>query len=571
MERWITDWEPSSRYPVYTRANAGEVLPDPCSPLAWTLVWEQGCLQGWRDAAIHGYQAFDEADYDEERPEVVGHFGGYLYISASSARIFGVRGPGLSPEQIDYVYFGEHPDVPPYQPEPWHENAAATERMGAWIAGVVTADDLPELRADRQRADDARASRPDLTHLTDEQLVERACSFVPLLRHLFDQHLRVTAAASIGPGILAQVAAALGDPSMTMRLVSGIGEVDSAAPSQAIWELSREVRASTELTAAFADGVPGLLDRLHASDSQAAHDFLHELKRFLVRLGSRGPNEWDIRSDTWETKPELALVLVDRMRLAPDRDAPTVRNERRVTDREALTKQVTDALAGDLEQQGMFLAGLRSAHVHLQGRERTKTNVIKVLHEVRMAVHELGARHGYTPSAVCMLLADELEAFVADPTEFRARLASREQQYLALFELEPPFIVNGKVPPLEEWPRRGSTVPSAIAGEALCGVPGCPGTATGRARVVLDPADPRGLQPGDVLVAPITDPSWTPLFVPAAAVVVDVGAQVSHAVIVSRELGVPCVVSVQDATRRIPDGATITVDGDAGTVTIVSL
>ena len=86
---------------------------------------------------------------------------------------------------------------------------------------------------------------------------------------------------------------------------------------------------------------------------------------------------------------------------------------------------------------------------------------------------------------------------------------------------------------------------------------------------MLDPSDPRGLEPGDVLVAPLTDPSWTPLFVPAAAVVVDVGAQITHAVIVSRELGLPCVVSVIDATRRIADGAMIEVDGRAGTVTVL--
>ena len=82
---------------------------------------------------------------------------------------------------------------------------------------------------------------------------------------------------------------------------------------------------------------------------------------------------------------------------------------------------------------------------------------------------------------------------------------------------------------------------------------------------------PPALDPGDILVAPITDPSWTPLFVPAAAVVVDVGAPLSHAIIVSRELGIPCVVSATDATRRIPDGATIEVDGDTGVVTVISL
>jgi phosphoenolpyruvate synthase/pyruvate phosphate dikinase len=106
-------------------------------------------------------------------------------------------------------------------------------------------------------------------------------------------------------------------------------------------------------------------------------------------------------------------------------------------------------------------------------------------------------------------------------------------------------------------------------GDVLHGVPGCPGIVTGTARVILDPANPLSLEPGEILVAPITDPAWTPLFVPAAAVIVDVGAQVSHAVIVSRELGIPCVVSVQHATRRITDGMKLTVDGTTGTITVL--
>ena len=121
---------------------------------------------------------------------------------------------------------------------------------------------------------------------------------------------------------------------------------------------------------------------------------------------------------------------------------------------------------------------------------------------------------------------------------------------------------------------RRSTASGAGAvavGTVLAGVPGCPGRATGRARVVLHPSDPAGLQPGEVLVAATTDPSWTPLFVGAAAVVVDVGTALSHAVIVSRELGIPCVVSVNGATATIPDGAVVTVDGSTGTVTVIEL
>jgi len=73
------------------------------------------------------------------------------------------------------------------------------------------------------------------------------------------------------------------------------------------------------------------------------------------------------------------------------------------------------------------------------------------------------------------------------------------------------------------------------------------------------------------MVAPLTDPAWTPLFMAADAVVVNVGGQISHAVIVSRELGLPCVVSVTNATDRIVDGATIKVDGAAGTVEVLDV
>ncbi len=92
----------------------------------------------------------------------------------------------------------------------------------------------------------------------------------------------------------------------------------------------------------------------------------------------------------------------------------------------------------------------------------------------------------------------------------------------------------------------------------------CSGVATGTARVVLRPSEPGELSPGDILVAPITDPAWTPLFLAVAGVVVDVGAQQSHAAIVSRELGIPAVVSATGASTTIPDGARVTVDGSTG-------
>jgi pyruvate,water dikinase len=86
---------------------------------------------------------------------------------------------------------------------------------------------------------------------------------------------------------------------------------------------------------------------------------------------------------------------------------------------------------------------------------------------------------------------------------------------------------------------------------------------------VVDPSDPPDLEPGDIIVAPLTDPAWTPLFMAVDGVVVNVGGQISHAVIVSRELGLPCVVSVPDATELIQDGTQIEVNGNTGQVTVI--
>jgi pyruvate,water dikinase len=81
--------------------------------------------------------------------------------------------------------------------------------------------------------------------------------------------------------------------------------------------------------------------------------------------------------------------------------------------------------------------------------------------------------------------------------------------------------------------------------------------------------DPIGahLEPGEILVAPSTDPGWTPLFMTAGALVMEMGGVISHGAVVAREYGIPAVVGVADATVRLRDGQTVTVDGAAGTVT----
>ncbi|HEX2729633.1 MAG TPA: PEP-utilizing enzyme, partial [Rubrobacteraceae bacterium] len=99
----------------------------------------------------------------------------------------------------------------------------------------------------------------------------------------------------------------------------------------------------------------------------------------------------------------------------------------------------------------------------------------------------------------------------------------------------------------------------------LSGTPASGGVVSARARVILDPAGAH-LEPGEILVAPSTDPGWTPLFLTAGGLVMEMGGPMSHGAIVAREYGIPAVVGVPDATERIATGQRITLDGSAGTV-----
>ena len=579
MERWICDTAPSEKYRLWSRANAGEVMPDPASPLTATLTMFAAGELGWRDAFVES-GAMDPGEFEDFTTNTMGCFGGYMYLNMSLTRIYGVRMPGMTPEIVDFTYFGDMPGIPSYESEARPtdespEHSAKLERfLHEWVFGRSAVPELVQDRAYVQRLVDGR---PDLSALSDADLVLQLRSLAPAFRHLFGRHIMVSTATGIGIGTVAAVLQAIGRPELGMTLIAGLGDVDSAAPSHAMFELSRRVNASPALSVLFDEGLEGLEDRLAASDDPAAQDLRRELDRFLERFGARGPNEWELLSHTWGTRPRLALALIDRMRGVGDDESPAARSAERVDEREAATAEVSEILAGNPEALGQFQAGLRAAHLFNAGRERSKTSCILLVHEVRLAARELGHRlveRGAFDSVeqVFMVTASELDDLVADPTSFTEVVRQREEQHRSLYQYEPPFVFEYAPPPVSEWPRRGETVLDALAeGDTLTGIPGCSGQVTGIARVILDPSDPGALGPGEILVAPVTDPAWTPLFVPAAGVVVDVGAQITHAVIVSRELGIPCVVSVTGATRKIPDGATITVDGNAGTVTIESL
>lgn len=579
----MTDWpifdRSSKTFPLYSRANVGEIFPDPISPLNASTGFQANLEPGWRDAFV-ACGVWDEELYDDSVDcNVLPAFGSYLYINMSLMRLFGVRVPGMGAEAVDLQYFGDMPGIPPYESEKrdFDDDPAYSEKAGTWLMNeVLLAQGLPAYDADRETVRKIRSERPDVEQLSDEQLVQRLTSFNDVLRPLFKRHIESSLKSGVGLGAVSQVAAAVGKPELSLTLVAGIGDVDSTGPSHGMWALSRDARSGA-VAALFDAGVEGLYDRIRESDDPAVVAFRAALDEFLSEWEFRGPAEWELRALTWSLKPELALHTIDRMRGVGDDEAPTIKNAERVRQREEATATIRELLSGDQEASGQFEAALHAAALWLRGRERSRTTAAMLIHELRLPALELGRRgagagHLDTAKQIFMLFANELPAYLANPGSFTETVREREKSYLDLFDLEPPFVVVGDAPPTTEWVRRsGKSHTAAIVGETIQGVSGCTGKIQGRARVLLDPNDPSALESGEILVAPITDPSWTPLFVAASAVVVDVGAPFSHAAIVSRELGIPCVVSATDATGRIPDGALVEVDGTTATVTVLEI
>jgi pyruvate,water dikinase len=544
----------------------------------------KGCIPGVAEGFIR-FGVLRRDEFAVDPPEVFGNWGGYFYNQLSLPRLMGVRMPGASPEAIDLAYFGDHPGVPKYVPNPTDEDEVQSAKLAETMGWAMSTSTYPGQEQASRRAMELVATRPDLASLSNAELVARARALAgPELDAAWTEYCQSALGASLGPGAVGAICTAIGREGDAVKLLTAVGSIESADAPIAMWELSRTIKNSPALTAAFDaafadDAVDGLLDRIAEIDDPAARTFEGQWADLIAKAGHRGPNEWDLRAHSWTTRPSMPLGMLERMRFQDDGKSPLEAQARGAAERQALTVELLGLLDGDPEAHGTLAAGISSAAFFSSMREMGKNACIRLIHEAKLALMELGRRmvtDGVLddPQQVFMLLDDELDGFLADPASMSATIRERDEAFHYLQTVEPPYIVKLEdgVPPISTWPVRGGHGAAvASAGDVLQGAMGSPGIASGIARIVLDPSDPGAIGPGDIMVAPTTDPSWVPLFLSAEGVVVNVGAVASHAAIMCRELGLPCAVSVIDATERIPDGAVIEIDGSTGTVTIISV
>ncbi len=570
---WVCDDEGSVRFPVFTRGNVGEVFMEAVSPLTWSTYGPHAFEAGYRDA-LYEMGVFTPEEFKPGQCETLCCFGGYIYINASVTRVIAVRIPGLTPEAIDASFFGDYPNVPPYKADPRDQNAERTAQVSAWLKSLSTTDPKALTAQDRGRIDALVAKRPDFATMSDAQLLDYFRSLVAEHRHLLKRHVLNTYGCNVLTGIIAQTCQAVGASHLASKSTAAAGDVDSTGESFELWDLSRTVRSSLALVTAFDQGVDGLLDRLRASADPSAKRFVAQWDAFIARWGFIGPSVWEFRSPTYRTNPEIPLRMLDRVRRAPDTSAPNIRSATLVPEREAAITEIAGRLAGTEEAQASFMAAARSAPNYLAARERSKLHCTLIIEEARVPLRELGQRlvkRGLLSRWEHLLLVtnDEADAFIADPLAYAALITERAAKLEVLKAKEPPFVFEGEPLPLSAYKDRNSgKAEITTAGTQLTGIGVSPGRYTGSARVITSLAVDSDLEPGEVIVAVTTDASWGPLFLVAGAVVVETGSVISHAAIVSRELGIPAAVSVPDATRRIRDGGSITVDGNTGTVIV---
>ncbi|UVY84622.1 PEP-utilizing enzyme [Brachybacterium sp. NBEC-018] len=342
---------------------------------------------------------------------------------------------------------------------------------------------------------------------------------------------------------------------------------------ESLWDLAAQAREDPALTAALLDGDSLPAEQPGSVDAAAWERWQEGLAAHLAARG-HATYTLDLAQPVAADTPDL-LTDVLRMFLRGEGRDPRERRAEMARAREEGQARMLGRLRGPLRR--LYASRLASAQRLTPVREDALASVGLGWPAARAALRELGARLVAAGAVadredVFWLRREELaalaEALDAGRTALPSHAAAVERrrvvhrgQRLA----EPPQLL----PQRSLWRAMDRWMPSSggsAEGETLRGIGGSGGTVTATVRVLSGPEEFGQFRPGEVLVAAITTPAWTPLFAMAAGVVTDVGGPLSHSSIVAREYGIPAVLGTGSATRRLRTGDRVVVDGDTGTV-----
>jgi pyruvate,water dikinase len=311
--------------------------------------------------------------------------------------------------------------------------------------------------------------------------------------------------------------------------------------------------------------------RVFAADLLRAEGPAGDLMRQVMkRYGSRGIGEIDITNERWFEDPSpIVLSIQNHIRVYDPGQHRVEYQELTQKSREAGQRIVEDMSRGPRRifrrhYQNMVDRVLRL----MPAREHGKYGMVLVLGHVKQEILKLAdqaVQEGWLDNAgdIYFLTIDEIMAMIEDRKGMQGLVEPRRAKYEKADSRRVPRLVTnrGWIVPPEESSR-------ALNENELGGTGVSAGVYEGFARVVESPDQAR-MEAGEILVAPFTDPGWTPLFIHAKGLVLEVGGLLTHGAIVAREYGIPAVVGVGDARTRIQTGDRIRVDGNQGTVSIL--
>ncbi|MCS7459649.1 phosphoenolpyruvate synthase [Paenibacillus doosanensis] len=390
-----------------------------------------------------------------------------------------------------------------------------------------------------------------------------------VLRKLFTEVMAYPMAGIVSSRLIARLAERwLGETDMMPILNKSLPGNVTSELGLMIGDLADAARRSPEVTRLLQDGDAGRLGL-----AKDGGEFVALWDRFMELYGMRCPGEIDITRPRWRDDAGTLLPsIVSHMRtMEPgehrERFAQGAREAERAA--EELTARVRALPFGRLKAK--LMSRLLRVYRHTMGlREHPKYTMIRWFGMMRGALLEDAqelVRAGTLDAAedAFYLTLEELrQAVQGQPDERLAEIiAERKREYERFRGLTPPRAMTSDGEMLTGR-RKRQDAPEG----ALLGTPVSAGVVEGIARVVLQPSEAR-LNKGEIMIAPFTDPGWTPLFHSAIGLVMEVGGLMTHGAVVAREYGLPAVVGIDGATRRIRDGDYIRVDGTRGYVLIL--
>jgi pyruvate,water dikinase len=361
-------------------------------------------------------------------------------------------------------------------------------------------------------------------------------------------------------------------PQMAATLLQGY-ENGTAAAGAGLSDLADEASRYPAIADALRQGRYDSLESLEGGPA-----FMAKFNAYLDEFGWRVSTWGEPEVPTWREDPRTPLMLIGRYLADPER-SPAASIRRALEQREAAAREVEARLPADKLQE--FHGLLQASLVHVPMSEDRALWQLLTIGSLRVPFLALGKKLAAagalaSPDDVFYLNTEELQQAAANPSAAVKEIAvARKADYERYRTMTPPPFI-GSPPDLSKLPPEmvplallffGAGMPE-VQGREIKGQAASKGVVTGRARIIQDLREADKLQAGEILVCTTTAPPWTPLFAIASAVVTDSGGVLSHSAICAREYAIPCVVATHVATRMIPDGATVTVDGTKGTVTI---